>query len=68
MLIGTPAEIAARLCDYAAIGVTEICAIVYSPDAAGALRHEALAGRPSLNPTPAGARARFRGVAHEVVI
>ena len=32
MLIGTPAEIATRLRDYAAIGVTEICAIFYSPD------------------------------------
>ena len=28
ILIGTPAEIAARLRDYAAIGVTEICAII----------------------------------------
>lgn len=38
MLIGTSTEIAARLREYAAIGVTEICAIFYSPDAAGALR------------------------------
>jgi hypothetical protein len=32
------AESAAPLRDYAAIGVTEICVIFYSPDAAGALR------------------------------
>ena len=38
VLAGTPAEIAARLRDYIAVGVTEICAIFYSPDAAGALR------------------------------
>src|SRR5271165_2860477 len=45
MLIGTPAEIAARLRDYAAIGVTEICAIFYSPDAAGAVRQMQLFAR-----------------------
>jgi len=38
MLIGTSTEIAARLREYAAIGATEVCAIFYSPDAAGALR------------------------------
>ena len=38
VLVGAPAEIAARLRDYTAIGVTEICAIFYSSDAAGALR------------------------------
>ncbi len=37
-LVGTPPEIAARLKEYVAAGVTEICAIFYSPDANGALR------------------------------
>jgi alkanesulfonate monooxygenase SsuD/methylene tetrahydromethanopterin reductase-like flavin-dependent oxidoreductase (luciferase family) len=37
-LVGTPAMIASRLKEYAAAGVTEICAIFYSPDAKGALR------------------------------
>ena len=45
MLIGAPAEIAARLRDYTAIGVTEICAIFYSPNAAGALRQMQLFAR-----------------------
>jgi hypothetical protein len=37
-LVGTPPMIVARLKEYAAAGVTEICAIFYSPDAKGALR------------------------------
>jgi len=37
-LAGTPGEVAARLRRYLPVGVTEICAIFYSPDAGGALR------------------------------
>jgi probable F420-dependent oxidoreductase len=37
-LVGTPARIADRLAEYVAVGVTEVCAIFYSPDVAGALR------------------------------
>ncbi len=36
-LIGTPGQIASRLKQYAAAGVTEACAIFFSPDAAGAV-------------------------------
>ncbi len=36
-LIGTPDQIAKRLKDYTAAGVTEICAIFFSPNAAGAI-------------------------------
>ena len=45
VLVGTPAEIAARLRDYTAVGVTEICPIFYSSDAAGALRQMELFAR-----------------------
>ena len=31
-LVGTPERIAARLAEYVEVGVTEICAIFYSPD------------------------------------
>ena len=37
-LLGTPDTVAARLKEYAAAGVSEICAIFYSPDAKAALR------------------------------
>ena len=37
-LIGTPDQVAKRLKDYTAAGVTEICAIFFSPNAAGALK------------------------------
>lgn len=37
-LVGTPGQIAARLKQYVAAGVTEICAIFFSPSAAAALR------------------------------
>jgi alkanesulfonate monooxygenase SsuD/methylene tetrahydromethanopterin reductase-like flavin-dependent oxidoreductase (luciferase family) len=45
VLVGTPAEIAARLRDYTAVVVIEICPIFYSPDAAGALRQMELFAR-----------------------
>jgi probable F420-dependent oxidoreductase len=44
-LVGTPPEIAARLKDYVAAGVTEICPIFYSPDATSALRQMELFAR-----------------------
>jgi probable F420-dependent oxidoreductase len=37
-LIGTPSDVGARLREYSKAGVTEICAIFYSPDAATELR------------------------------
>ena len=37
-LVGTPDQISARLKQYAAAGVTEICAIFFSPSAAAALK------------------------------
>jgi probable F420-dependent oxidoreductase len=44
-LVGTPPMIASRLREYAAAGVTEICAIFYSSNAKGALRQmEVFAG------------------------
>lgn len=36
-VVGTPEQVAARLKAYVAVGVTEICAIFFSPNAAGAL-------------------------------
>jgi probable F420-dependent oxidoreductase len=53
-LSGTPAEIAARLRHYVAAGVTEICAIFYSPDAAGALRQLDLFARAVIPAVTAG--------------
>lgn len=44
-LIGTPGQIAARLREYAAAGVTEICVIFFSPDAAGAVKQMELFAR-----------------------
>ncbi|HYM51062.1 MAG TPA: TIGR03619 family F420-dependent LLM class oxidoreductase [Candidatus Limnocylindrales bacterium] len=45
VLVGTPAELSARLREYVDAGVTEICAIFYSPDAAGAVRQMELFAR-----------------------
>jgi probable F420-dependent oxidoreductase len=42
VLIGTPDHIAARLRDYVAAGVTEICAIFFSPTAASAIEQMTL--------------------------
>jgi len=44
-LVGTPVAIAAPLREYVAAGVTEICAIFYSPNAASALRQMELFAR-----------------------
>jgi probable F420-dependent oxidoreductase len=44
-LVGTPAQLASRLKEYAAAGVTEVCTIFFSPDAAGALRQMELFAR-----------------------
>jgi probable F420-dependent oxidoreductase len=44
-LVGTPGEITLRLQQYVAAGVTEICAIFYSPGAEGALRQMELFAR-----------------------
>jgi probable F420-dependent oxidoreductase len=42
VIIGTPDHVAARLRDYVAAGVTEICAIFFSPTAAGAIEQMTL--------------------------
>jgi alkanesulfonate monooxygenase SsuD/methylene tetrahydromethanopterin reductase-like flavin-dependent oxidoreductase (luciferase family) len=44
-LVGAPADIAARLREYADAGVTEVCAIFFSPDAAGAVKQMELFAR-----------------------
>jgi probable F420-dependent oxidoreductase len=54
-LLGTPATIASRLKQYAAAGVTEICAIFYAPDAKSALRQMAVFSRDVIPEVASGA-------------
>ena len=54
-LVGTPGAIAARLKEYVTAGVTEICAIFYSPSAREALRQMELFARDVIPVVASGA-------------